>query len=48
MALNSDANWRPFKIEAYLFIALIYFVFCFSMSRYSNWIEKHVNKSKQR
>lgn len=48
LALNSDANWRPFKIEGYLFIALIYFVFCFSMSRYSTWIEKQVNKSKLR
>jgi general L-amino acid transport system permease protein len=48
LALNSDANWRPFKIEGYLFIALIYFMFCFSMSRYSIWIEKQVNKSKQR
>ncbi len=48
LALNSDANWRPFKIEGYLFIAMIYFVFCFSMSRYSNWIEKQVNKSKLR
>ncbi|MDE2418750.1 MAG: amino acid ABC transporter permease [Burkholderiales bacterium] len=48
LALNSDANWRPFKIEGYLFIALIYFAFCFSMSRYSQWIEKQVNKSKLR
>jgi general L-amino acid transport system permease protein len=48
MALNSDADWRPYKIEGYLFIALIYFIFCFSMSRYSQWIEKQVNKSKQR
>jgi general L-amino acid transport system permease protein len=48
LALNSDANWRPFKIEGYLFIALIYFIFCFSMSRYSKWIEKQVNKSKLR
>jgi general L-amino acid transport system permease protein len=48
MALNSDSDWRPFKIEAYLFIALIYFVFCFSMSRYSIWVEKQVNRSKQR
>ena len=46
LALNSDANWRPFKIEGYLFIALIYFTFCFSMSRYSHWIEKQVDKSK--
>ena len=48
LALNSDANWRPFTIEGYIFIALIYFVFCFSMSRYSHWVEKQVNKSKLR
>ena len=48
MAMNSDANWRPFRIEGYLFIAAIYFVFCYSMSRYSQWIEAQVNKSKQR
>ena len=48
LALNSDANWRPFKIEGYLFIALIYFLFCFSMSRYSIWVEKQVNKGKAR
>ena len=48
LALNSDANWRPFKIEGYLFIAMIYFAFCFSMSRYSMWVEKQVNKGKAR
>ena len=48
LALNSDSNWRPFKIEGYLFIAMIYFIFCFSMSRYSIWVEKQVNRSKQR
>jgi general L-amino acid transport system permease protein len=48
MAMNSDANWRPFRIEGYLFIAVIYFAFCFSMSRYSLWIERHVNKGRQR
>jgi len=31
-----------------LFIALIYFVFCYAMSLYSQWIEAQVNKSKQR
>jgi general L-amino acid transport system permease protein len=48
LALNSDADWRPFKIEGYIFIALIYFVFCFAMSRYSLWVERRVNKSKLR
>jgi general L-amino acid transport system permease protein len=44
----SDVNWRPFKIEGYLFITAIYFVFCFAMSRYSLWIEKQVGRSKTR
>ena len=48
MAMNSEADWRPFRIEGYLFIALIYFVFCYAMSLYSQWIEAQVNKSKQR
>jgi general L-amino acid transport system permease protein len=48
MALNSDASWKPFKLQAYFFIALIYFVLCFSMSRYSQWVEKRLNQSKQR
>ncbi|MFC7411568.1 amino acid ABC transporter permease [Hydrogenophaga atypica] len=48
MALNSDVNWKHYKVEGYLFIALIYFVFCFSMSRYSQWVERQVNKNKLR
>ena len=48
LALNSDANWRPFKIEGYFFIVLVYFAFCFAMSRYSLWVEKQVSVSKTR
>ena len=48
LALDSDSDWRPFKIEAYIFITAIYFTFCFSMSRYSLWIEKRLSLSKNR
>ncbi len=48
LALNSDVEWRPFKVEAYLFITAIYFIFCFAMSRYSLWVEKQVSLSKTR
>jgi general L-amino acid transport system permease protein len=48
LAFNSDADWRPYKIEAYLFITAIYFLFCFAMSRYSLWIEKQLNRSRTR
>lgn len=48
LALNADADWRPFKLEAYLFITLIYFAFCFAMSRYSLWVEQRTAVSKVR
>ena len=48
LAVGSDPNWRPFKIEAYLFIAAIYFTCCFSMSRYSLWIERRLAVGKAR
>jgi general L-amino acid transport system permease protein len=48
LALNADADWRPFKLEAYFFITVIYFVFCFAMSRYSLWVEKRTAVSKVR
>ena len=48
LALNGDSDWRPFKIECYLFIAVIYFIFCFAMSRYSMWIEERTAVSKVR
>jgi general L-amino acid transport system permease protein len=48
LALNSDADWRPFKIEAYLFITAIYFTFCLSMSRYSLWIESQLSRGQRR
>ena len=48
LALNADADWRPYKLEGYFFIAAIYFAFCFAMSRYSLWIEKRLSVSKNR
>jgi general L-amino acid transport system permease protein len=35
-----DPQWLGFSVEAYLFTALVYFIFCFSMSRYSQRLEK--------
>ena len=35
-----DPAWQPFSVEIYLFVALIYFMFCFAMSRYSRQLEQ--------
>ncbi|MBN1009271.1 amino acid ABC transporter permease, partial [Amphritea pacifica] len=34
-AANQDPDWIGYSTESYLFIALLFWVFCFSMSRYS-------------
>ena len=43
-----DADWRKFFLEGQLFVAAIYFVFCFAMSRYSQWVERHLNTGTRR
>ena len=48
LAVNADPDWKPFKLHGYFFIALIYFLFCFAMSRYSQWVERQLNASKRR
>ena len=35
-----DPAWSGFGIEAYLFASMVYFVFCFAMSRYSQSLEQ--------
>ncbi|OZI31682.1 amino acid ABC transporter permease [Bordetella genomosp. 10] len=47
-AALSDAAWRGFGVEAYLFISLIYFVFCFSMSKYSQALERRLRRGHER
>jgi general L-amino acid transport system permease protein len=40
-----DPAWQAFSVEVYVFVALIYFAFCFAMSRYSRHLEAQ-GKSK--
>ncbi|HYD05942.1 MAG TPA: amino acid ABC transporter permease [Reyranella sp.] len=43
-----DPNWAGFPGEVYLFAAFIYFIFCYSMSRYSKRLEIDLNKGTRR
>ena len=45
-ALN-DPGWRPFFVEGYLAAAAVYFCFCFFMSRYSQWLERELNRDRR-
>ncbi len=42
-ATLSEPKWMGFSAEAYIFIALIYFVCCFFMSNYSRKLEKELD-----
>jgi len=42
LALGGDPVWRPFYLEGYLFLALVYWVICFGLSRYSAWLERRL------
>ncbi|QIE54435.1 amino acid ABC transporter permease [Pikeienuella piscinae] len=39
-AIRADANWNGVVWELYGFIALFFFIFCFGMSRYSQYLER--------
>ena len=43
-----DPLWAGFPAEVYLFAAFVYFCFCFSMSRYSKYLEIELNKGTRR
>ncbi|MBR9970940.1 amino acid ABC transporter permease [Magnetospirillum sulfuroxidans] len=44
----ADPDWRPFFVEGYIAAALVYWVFCFSMSRYSQWLERELATGTRR
>ncbi len=46
-AVNEPA-WRGFGLEAYVFVAAIYFVFCFAMSKYSQDLEAELSRGHKR
>lgn len=45
-AVMQDPQWRRYYIETYLFIAAIYIVFGFLLSRYAIWVERRIDASR--
>ena len=43
-----DPAWQSFSVEVYIFVALIYFAFCFAMSRYSMYVERKLGGGRRR
>ncbi len=43
-----EPAWQGFGIEVYVFVGVIYFIFCFAMSRYSQGLERDLNRHRVR
>jgi general L-amino acid transport system permease protein len=41
LSLGGDPIWRPFYLEAYLFVGAIYALMCWALSRTGTWLEAH-------
>ena len=44
---NSNPDWMGFPFEGYIYAALVYFIICFTLSRYSLRVEKKLMVAKQ-
>ncbi len=44
-SVETDFAWKKYFIEALLFSIAIYWLYCFAMSRYSQWLERDLNRS---
>jgi len=45
-SILSDPQWMGFSAEAYIFVALIYFLCCFFMSNYSRRLERELDTGR--
>jgi general L-amino acid transport system permease protein len=44
----ADPAWQGFGNEVYITLAIIYFVFCFAMSKYSRGLERELDRARRR
>jgi len=47
-AAFTDTKWLGFSVEGYVFAGLIYWIFCFSMSQYSQHLERKLHTGHKR
>ena len=43
-----EPAWQGFGVEVYVVVGLIYFVFCYAMSKYSQGLEAELNRHRRR
>jgi general L-amino acid transport system permease protein len=43
-----EPQWQGFGVEVYVVLGIIYFIFCFAMSKYSAGLEAEFNRHRRR
>ena len=46
-AVMQDPLWRRWFVEAYLFVAAVYFFFCYVLSKYSQQVERWLSEGRR-
>jgi general L-amino acid transport system permease protein len=47
-SVETDFVWKKYFVEAFLFSIAIYWIYCFAMSRYSQRLERDLDRAAQR
>lgn len=47
-SVETDIAWRSYIVEAFLFSILIYWIYCYAMSKYSQWLEGQLARGQRR
>jgi general L-amino acid transport system permease protein len=47
-SVETDISWKKYFIEAFLFSIVVYWIYCFAMSRYSQWLERDLARGQRR
>ena len=47
-SVETDFAWKKYFIEAFLFSIAVYWIFCFAMSKYSQWLERDLARGERR
>ena len=47
-SVETDFAWKKYFIEAFLFSIVIYWILCYAMSKYSQWLERELARGTRR
>ena len=45
-SVETDFQWKKYFVEAFIFSIVVYWIFCFAMSKYSQWLERDLHRGR--